>query len=78
MITFVSNIDWVKLWWVAGIISVFWGLLVGITIIYPVLDPYYKLVNIVLSAVTGAALFAARGGKYVQNRQELPPQDGRP
>lgn len=78
MNVFVSNIDWVKLWWVVGILSTFWAALAGITIIWPWTDPYYKVVNIVLGAASGAMLFAVRGGKYVANRQELPPPDGKP
>jgi hypothetical protein len=77
-LTFVQNIDWVKLWWVAGIIATFWAMLAGITVIFPAFDPWYKVINIVLGALTGATLFAARGGKYVSDRSELPPQDGKP
>jgi hypothetical protein len=78
MLTFVENIDWVKLWWIVGIVSTFWALLAGITIEFPAFDRYYKLINIVLNAVTCALLFAARGGKYVRDRQDLPPMDGKP
>ena len=74
-IEFVENIDWTKLWYIAGILAAFWGGLAGITIIYPAFDGPYKVVNIILGAVVGAALFAARGGKYVSERKE-PPQGG--
>jgi len=78
MLTFASNIDWTKLWWIVGILTAFWSAMAGITVLYPQFDPFYKLINIVLGAVSGALLFAARGGKYVTDRTQIPPQDGKP
>jgi hypothetical protein len=74
---FVENVDWTRLWWIAGVLATFWAGLAAITLVFPAFDPWYKVINIVLSAAVGAALFAARGGKYVASRTE-PPQDGRP
>ena len=74
---FSSNIDWTKLWWAVGIMTTFWAGLAGITVMFPDFDPYYKVVNIALGAVSTALLFAARGNKYVANRQE-PPEGGKP
>lgn len=74
----VEHIDWVKLWWIFGALFTFWSGLAAITVMYPAFDPVYKITNIILGAATGAALFAARGNKFVQNRTELPPQDGKP
>ncbi len=78
MITFVSNIDWIKLWYISGIIFAFWGGLAGLTVIWPAFDTTYKIINVIGSAVVSGALFAARGGKYVADRSTLPPQDGKP
>lgn len=72
-----DTIDWTKLWWVVGITTAFWAGLAGITVLFPAFDPYYKVVNIILGAVSAALLFAARGTKYVSNRQE-PPESGKP
>jgi hypothetical protein len=73
LFTLVENVDWVQLWWIVGILATFWSLLAGVTLIFPAFDPAYKVINILLGAATGAFLFAARGGKYVKDRSELPP-----
>lgn len=74
---FPEQIDWTQLWWVVGIVTVFWGGLAALTIMYPAFDDAYKIVNIVLTAILSALLFAARGNKYVKDRTE-PPADGKP
>ena len=77
LLTFVENIDWVKLWWIAGVLATFWAGLAALTVVWPAFDTVYKVINIIGGAAVGAALFAARGGKYVTDRSQLPPQDGR-
>jgi len=72
-----ETLNWTRMWWVVGIMTAFWASLAGITILFPVFDPWYKGINIVLGAVSAALLFAARGTKYIANRTE-PPADGRP
>ena len=72
MTYFVSNIDWIKLWFVVGFVTVLWT---GLAEVIP--PHYYKAVSVVLQAVQAAILFAARGGKYVNNRTE-PPAGGQP
>lgn len=78
MIKFVSNIDWVKLWSVVGTLTAFWAGLTALTIVYPGFDTWFKVINIILGAATWGALFAARAGKYVADRSQLPPADGKP
>ncbi len=77
IVTFVENIDWVRLWWLVGIVTAFWAGLTALSVMYPWFDTAYKVVNIFLGALVNAALFAARGGKYVRDRTEPPPQDGK-
>jgi len=72
-----ADINWSRLWLIVGVITTFWAGLASITMIFPAFDIYYKIANIILSAVSSALLFVARGNKYAVNRQE-PPQDGKP
>jgi|WetSurSiteA1Bulk_404760.scaffolds.fasta_scaffold02632_6 hypothetical protein len=72
-----ESINWTRLWWILGMVTVFWGGLTTMTIIYPAFDKPWKLVNIFLTALLAAILFAARGTKYVTGRTE-PPADGKP
>ena len=74
---FVKNIDWTQLWYIVGIVVVFWGGLATFTVIFPAFDIPYKVVNTLLSAAGAATLFAARGGKYVEDRSQVPPADGK-
>jgi hypothetical protein len=67
-----ENLNWIRLWWVIGIISAFW---LGLVTIVPMV--WFKPISVVLSAIQTALLFAARGTKYVTNRTE-PPADGKP
>lgn len=76
-ITFVQNADWVRIWATVGTIATFWIGLTALSVIWPAFDVWYKAINIFLGAAVNAALYAARAGKYVQNRVE-PPQDGKP
>jgi hypothetical protein len=69
----IENIDWVKLWWVVGVIFTFWT---GMATVLP--EKVYKPVAVTVAAIQSAFLFAARGGKYVKDRNVLPPQDGKP
>jgi hypothetical protein len=78
LITFVQNADWVRIWATVGTISTFWIGLTALALVWPVFDVWYKVINIILGAAVNAALYAARAGKYVENRTEPPPQDGRP
>ena len=73
-----ETLNWARLWWAIGILATFWSALAGVTLFIPAFDLYYKVINIVLGALTGAMLFAARGGKYIVDRTEPPPQDGKP
>ncbi len=75
-IEFVENIDWTKLWWIVTILTTFWALMAGATVLFPGFETWYKLINIILGALSGALLFAARGGKYVRDRSESPPPGG--
>lgn len=75
--TSLEYVNWTRLWWIVTIITTFWALMAAVTVIYPAFDPYYKVANIVLNALSGALLFAARGTKYVTERKE-PPADGKP
>ena len=77
IITFVENADWTRIWATVGTISTFWIGLTALSVMYPAFDTAYKIINIVLGAAVNAALYAARAGKYVADRNE-PPQDGRP
>jgi hypothetical protein len=70
--TGMENINWTRLWWVVGVICVFWT---GLVTLMPM--SVYKPVAVILAAAQGALLFAARGNKYVANRTE-PPADGKP
>ena len=70
-------INWTRMWWVVGTVTVFWGGLAAIVLTFPQFAKIYSVVNIFLSAALAACLFASRGTKYVVNRQE-PPADGRP
>jgi hypothetical protein len=67
-----ENLNWTKLWWIVGILSILW---VGLAEIVPA--NYYRPVSVILMAVQSALLFASRGTKYVVNRTE-PPADGKP
>jgi hypothetical protein len=67
-----ETINWTRLWWIVGIMTAFW---LGLVTIVPI--AWFKPVAVILSASQTALLFAARGTKYVANRQE-PPADGKP
>lgn len=67
-----ETINWIRLWWIIGIVTTLW---LGLATIIPM--EYFKPVSVVMSAVQSAMLFAARGTKYVVNREE-PPADGKP
>jgi hypothetical protein len=69
-IDIVANVNWVKMWYVMGIILAIW---LGLATIIPANT--YKYVSVVLSALQTGITFAMRGGKYVVNRTELPPKD---
>lgn len=73
----VESINWNRLWWVVGILVAFWSGMAGVTILVPAFDIWYKVINIILSAVFGALLFAARGTVYVRDRTQVPPADGK-
>lgn len=72
-----EHIDWTRMWFVVGVATALWAGLAGLTVVWPEFDKAYKIINIIMGAVSGAVLFAARGTKYVANRQE-PPADGKP
>lgn len=72
MLTFVQNVDWVRLWWIVGIVAAFWT---GLVTLLP--PKVYQPVAVVLAALQAGLLFAARGGKYVADRTQLPPADGK-
>lgn len=76
-ITFVQNPDWIRIWATVGTLSTFWIGLAALSIIYPAFDIWYKIINILLVAGVNAALYAARAGKYVEQRTP-PPTDGKP
>ncbi len=75
---FPENIDWTKIWFMLGVFGTFWSGLTAMTLIWPAFDLPFKIINLLLGAAVGAALFAARGSKYVVNRTDPPPQDGKP
>jgi hypothetical protein len=66
-----ENINWVRLWWIVGILTAFW---LGLVTVIPM--TWFKPISVVLSAAQSAMLFAARGTKYVSSRTE-PPADGK-
>lgn len=68
----VENIDWTRWWFVVSIVTTVW---LGLVTVMP--PNIFKYVAVPLSAVQSGLLFAARGSKYVANRQE-PPADGKP
>jgi len=74
---FSSNVNWTRLWWVVGIVTVFWSGLSGLVLTFPAFAKIFAVINVLLTASLAALLFAARGTKYIANRQE-PPADGRP
>ncbi len=69
--TSLEYINWTRLWWIVGIITTFW---LGLVTILPA--AVFKPVSVILAALQSGFLFAARGGKYVAERQP-PPQDGK-
>jgi hypothetical protein len=69
----IETIDWIKLWWIVGFILATWAGLVSM------LPPeIYKPVAIVLAALQSGFLFAARGARFIKDRTEMPPPDGKP
>jgi len=70
-------INWTRLWSIVGVFTVFWSAMTGITFIWPALDTPFKIINIILGAITLALVFAARSSVYIVNRQP-PPADGKP
>jgi hypothetical protein len=69
----IETIDWIKLWWIVGFILAIW---VGLVSMLP--PEIYKPVAIVLAALQSGFLFAARGARFIKDRTEMPPQDGKP
>lgn len=67
-----ESTNWVRLWWIIGILTALW---LGLVTIIPA--EWFRPVSVVLSAVQSALLFAIRGTKYVTTRTE-PPPDGKP
>lgn len=73
-----ENIDWARWWSVVGTLTAFWAALTALTIVWPPFDTPFKVINIILGAVTWGLLFAARSSKYVADRTQVPPADGKP
>jgi hypothetical protein len=69
----IENMNWVRLWWLIGILSTFW---IGLATQLP--EAWYKPVSVILTAIQSALLFASRGTKYVTDRSQAPPADGKP
>jgi hypothetical protein len=76
-IQFPENVDWTKIWLMLGVLGTFWTSMTAITLIYPSFDKPFKVINLLLGALVAATLFAARGSKYVKDRTQDPPQDGK-
>ena len=66
----IESLNWPRLWLVVGTVAIVWG---GIATLVP--PRYHGPVMTVLSAVQAGITFAMRAGKYVQDRQEIPPPD---
>lgn len=66
-----SNIDWAKAAKIFGALSVFW---LGIIKLLP--SNVYEPVSIVLIAIQSALLYLTRSGKYVEDRNQVPPTGG--
>lgn len=73
----IENLNWTRLWYIEGIFLAFWGGMSWVATMFPKTAKYYMAVNGLLGALALALTFAARGTKYVTNRQE-PPVDGKP
>jgi len=69
----VENINWNRMWWVVGVLTTIW---LGLASIVPA--KIFSPISVILSAVQSGFLFAARGTRYVQDRNQAPPADGKP
>ena len=70
VIELAEDINWVKLWWVVGIVLTIW---LGLVTLLP--PAVYKPVAVILAALQSAFLFAAKGSRYAKTNT-LPPEGG--
>ncbi len=70
--TSLEHINWTRYWFIIGTIVILW---IGLAEIVPL--SVYKPVSVILQAIQGALLFAARSSKYAEGSTP-PPQDGKP